>query len=317
MKKELITFQEPKSPVSEVFRKLRTNIQFMNSNRKMKTLLITSCFPEEGKSWVASNTAVAFAQTGKKVILVDADMRKGRQYNIFDIAPTPGLSNYLSGIDENNYQSKNMEIIDYVQSTGVENLNIITAGNVPPNPSELLVSTKMITLINVLKQKYDLVIIDGTPCDLVTDSIILSRIVDSTIIVTSYKETKKESLQRVVKNIKDVGGYIAGIVLNKIPTSSRRYGDTYYYYGSILPSIDAKNQSKSNHSNATYTNNDSSKNYSQAKPEDNHTNEEKYEYVNNTDIENHDNISEEKAQDILRQINEYLESEKSKFNKGE
>ena len=99
MKKELIVQRDPKSPISEIFRTLRTNIQFMNTTNKLKTLLITSTLPGEGKSYVSSNLAVTFAQAGKKVILIDADMRKGRLYSIFDISPRPGLSNYLSGID--------------------------------------------------------------------------------------------------------------------------------------------------------------------------------------------------------------------------
>ena len=101
MKKELITFRNPKSPISETFRTLRTNIQFMNVNKRMKTLLITSTLPGEGKSWVASNLAITFAQAGKQVILIDADMRKGRLYSIFGVEPRPGLSNYLSGYYEN------------------------------------------------------------------------------------------------------------------------------------------------------------------------------------------------------------------------
>ena len=139
MKKEVIAHKNPKSPISEVFRTLRTNIQFMNVNKKMKTLLVTSTFPSEGKSWVASNLAVTFAQAGKKVVLIDADMRKGRQYAIFGVSPKPGLSNFLSQveIDENGNLSGSIE--NYIQTTEVENLYVITAGNVPPNPSELLV----------------------------------------------------------------------------------------------------------------------------------------------------------------------------------
>ena len=102
MKRELIVHQDPKSPISEVFRTLRTNIQFMNTKGKLKTILVTSTLPGEGKSWVSSNLAVTFAQAGKKVVLIDADMRKGRQYSIFEVSPRPGLSNYLSGIDESN-----------------------------------------------------------------------------------------------------------------------------------------------------------------------------------------------------------------------
>lgn len=98
MKKEVIAHGDPKSPISEIFRTLRTNIQFINTDKKTQTLLITSTLPGEGKSWVSSNLSVTFAQTGKKVVLVDADMRKGRQYGIFGTPPTPGLSNYLSQV---------------------------------------------------------------------------------------------------------------------------------------------------------------------------------------------------------------------------
>ena len=112
-KRELITQRDPKSPVSEVFRTLRTNIQFMNANKKLKTLLITSTFPSEGKSWVASNLAVTFAQAGKRVVLIDADMRKGRQYTIFGVSPRPGLSNYLSGIIDNEEASD--DLTNYIQ----------------------------------------------------------------------------------------------------------------------------------------------------------------------------------------------------------
>ena len=117
MRKELVTHLDPKSPVSETFRTLRTNIQFMNANKKMKTILVTSTFPGEGKSWVASNLAVTFAQAGKKVVLIDADMRKGRQYTIFGVSPRPGLSNYLSGMDVTDGQEP--DITEYLQKTEI------------------------------------------------------------------------------------------------------------------------------------------------------------------------------------------------------
>ena len=202
MKKEVIAHKDPKSPISEVFRTLRTNIQFMSSSKKMKTLLVTSTFPGEGKSWVTSNLAVTFAQAGKRVILIDADMRKGRQYAIFGLSPRPGLSNLLAEYDIENNNPE--QILDYVQETEVENLFVISAGNVPPNPSELLVSQEMSKILEELKQMCDIVIVDGTPCELVTDSVILSRMVDTTIVVTAHKMTKKDALQRVVKNIKNV-----------------------------------------------------------------------------------------------------------------
>ena len=139
MKRELIVQRSPKSPVAEVFRTLRTNIQFMNSQKDLKTLLVTSTMPGEGKSWVSSNLAITFAQAGKKVALVDADMRKGRLHTMFQVENIPGLSNYLSGIDEIGASNKE-GIIHYVKPTPVDNLFLITCGNVPPNPSELLLS---------------------------------------------------------------------------------------------------------------------------------------------------------------------------------
>lgn len=215
LKKELITQREPESLVAEVFRTLRTNIQFMSTSKKLKTILITSTFPGEGKSWVTSNLAVTFAQAGNKVILVDADMRKGRQYTIFGVLPKPGLSNVLTELDTQNVDEIDMS--KYIQKTEVENLSIITAGSVPPNPSELLVSEQMTELLEGLKDMCDIIMIDGTPCELVTDSVILSRVVDSSIIVTAHKETKKDNLEKIINSIKDVGGNLAGVVVNKVP----------------------------------------------------------------------------------------------------
>ena len=231
MRKELVTHLDPKSPVSETFRTLRTNIQFMNSNRRLRSLLVTSTMPSEGKSWVASNLAVTFAQAGKRVALIDADMRKGRLYSIFGVEPRPGLSNYLSGYYEN---QEAVNIDKYLKKTDVNNLYLLPAGNIPPNPSELLVRRQMRNLLEQLKNQVDLIIIDGTPSKLVTDSVILSRIVDSTIIVSAHNQTRKDDLERVIKDIKNVGGNIAGVVYNKIPVSAKKYNQTYYYSSNVV-----------------------------------------------------------------------------------
>lgn len=231
MKREVVAHGDPKSPISEIFRTLRTNIQFINTDEKTKTLLVTSTLPGEGKSWIASNLAVTFAQTGKKVVIVDADMRKGRQYTIFDTPPTPGLSNYLSQVGISKKENITDEILDCIRKTEVPNLYLMPAGSIPPNPSELLVSPKMIKLLDKLKQAFDIVIIDGTPCELVTDAVILSRIVDSTIIVTAHKLTKKDALERAIKSIQNVGGKLTGVVVNKMPISGKKYEKKYYYYG--------------------------------------------------------------------------------------
>lgn len=312
-KRELITQRDPKSPVSEVFRTLRTNIQFMNANKKLKTLLITSTFPSEGKSWVASNLAVTFAQAENKVILIDADMRKGRQYTIFGASPRPGLSNYLSGMDVPEGQEP--DITEYLQKTEIENLLIMSAGNIPPNPSELLVSPQMNKLLEDLKQACDIIIIDGTPCELVTDSVILSRIVDSTVVVTAHKETKKDNLERIIKNIQNVGGHLAGVVVNKMPVSVKKYNEKYYYYGSTGASLgqtgrmeiknkayDVLKQNSDKYKTQSINNN---KNIDIENEDDNNLSRPNF-----IDNKNNSNIDIKKSKDILNQINSYLDNEK-------
>lgn len=233
MKNELITFVSPKTQISEVFRTLRTNIQFMNVDEGLKSLLITSTVPGEGKSWVASNLAVTFAQAGKRVLLVDADMRKGRQHEIFEVNNNNGLSNYLIMTTKNDSLNS---IGDYIQTTLIDNLYIMTAGMTPPNPSELLTSQKMIDLIKYLEQIFDIVIFDGTPSTIVTDAIILSKFVDSTLIVSAHKETKIDDLNQVKRNITNVGGKIAGVVVNKMPVNKKVNKAGYYYENSIVTS---------------------------------------------------------------------------------
>ena len=220
----LIVNNNPKSPISEIFRTLRTNIQFINKKEQLQAILITSTLPKEGKSWISSNLAVTFAQAGKKVILIDSDMRRGRQHTIFDILPKPGLSNYLSNMDEDEDT-----IEGYIQETKIKGLYVMSAGDIPPNPSELLVSEKMLSLVEEAKEIYDIIILDGPPTQLVTDAVILSTIVDSTIIVAASKETKKDNLNNIIENIKNVGGKIAGVVLNKVSVSAKQYKQTYYY----------------------------------------------------------------------------------------
>lgn len=231
MKNELITHLEPKSPVAEVFRALRTNLKFMNKYRECETILVTSTVQGEGKSWIASNLAVAFAQSGSKTLLIDSDMRRPRQYKIFGIKNHPGLSNYLSNIIQGGIK-KELTPEECIIETRVKNLWIFPSGNIPPNPSELLVSTKTEELLNEVAKNFDVVIIDGAPCLLVTDSTILSRMVGQTLIVTSSRSTKKDDLIEAKKRIDNVGGNIAGIVLNKVKISNKKYQNEYYYTNS-------------------------------------------------------------------------------------
>ncbi len=225
-KEELITYNDPKSPIAEIFRTLRTNIQSMASNKALKTLLVTSSMPGEGKSWVSANLILAFAKEGKKVLIVDADMRKGRMHKVFNIDKKPGLSNYLSGIIDKEDKDN---VFNYIKRTNIENLYIMPTGDVPPNPSELLLSERTTKLVETLKGIFDMVIFDGTPSLIVTDAVILARQVDATLIVTAYKTTKMGDIEKIKKHIEKVGGKIAGIVINKIPISAKKYENSYYY----------------------------------------------------------------------------------------
>ena len=336
MRENLIVHQDPKSPISEIFRTLRTNIQFMSMKKELKSLLVSSTLPGEGKSWVSSNLAVAFAQAGKKVILVDADMRKGTQYSIFGISPIPGLSNYLSGIGPK-LKNASSDLADYIQETEVDNLYVMPAGNIPPNPSELLVSQQMMDLLEKLKQICDLVIIDGTPNGLVTDSLILTGIVDSTIIVTASGYTKKESLKKIVNNIKNIGGSIAGIVLNKVPTNAKKYEESYYYGSTTMPMVKPKNprsvpNSRTSNKAPRPTSiqskrEDMKKRVRPENPQLNRIQQEERQRTNEIEkakslenkmkIENSEDISIERTTDILNQINAYLDEEKKNLsNKG-
>ena len=274
MKKELIAHKDPKSPVSEIFRTLRTNIQFMNSQKSLKTVLVTSTMPGEGKSWVSSNLAITFAQAGKKVALVDADMRKGRLHTMFQVENIPGLSNYLSGIDEVG-AAGNKGIVHYIKPTITDNLFLITSGNIPPNPSELLASEKTLNMLDKLKEIFDIVILDGTPGLIVTDALILSRIVDTTIIVTAHKSTKKDNLEKVKKDIENVGGKIAGVVINKVPVNATKYESSYYYGSTSMTTTTRSNK------------------------------QEKTFYVNDDS-----RIANSKKEDILNQLDEFLKDKK-------
>ena len=231
MKKEIITQSDPKSPISEVFRALRTNLQFIKKSDNCQTILLTSTVQSEGKSWISANLATTFAQTGSRTLIIDADMRRPRQYKIFQINPTPGLSNFLSEINETGRRQK-IDALDCIKKTEVENLYLLPSGNIPPNPSELLVSEKTLELIDAVTNNFDVVIFDGAPCLLVTDSTIISRLVDNTVLVTSYKYTKIDDLKEAKKRIKRVGGNIAGVILNRIEISKKKYENKYYYASS-------------------------------------------------------------------------------------
>lgn len=258
--KNIITNMDSRSPLAESIKTLRTNLQFMNPSDGMQTILVTSTIPTEGKSWVSSNLAVAFAQAGKRTILIDGDMRKGTVHYLFDLPLTPGLSNFLSGV---NFKRDNLEEnpLKYImQRSEVKNLSVITAGDIPPNPSELILSKRMEYLFSKLQEVADVVIFDGTPSLLVTDAVILSRMVNSTIIIAEYNKTKMNNLKQVKEDIEKVGGRVAGVVLNKVPAKEASYGYGYgydYNYGTTLQPSKKQNQYSNNNKSSLNTNTNS------------------------------------------------------------
>ncbi len=220
---DLIADLKPNAAASESIRNLRTNLQFSSVDEELKSILITSSVPSDGKSFISANLAISFAQAGKKVLLLDCDLRKGRQHDIFGVSGHKGLSNLLIG-DIGTYS-------DYIVKTNIKNLSLIPRGTFPPNPSELLNSKKNNTLIDILKKKFDIVILDGAPITGLSDSLILSSIVDKTVIVSSINHTPKTELMNAKKALENVGANIAGTVANNIVAKRGTYGGYYYYYG--------------------------------------------------------------------------------------
>ena len=221
MNNELIVANNPKSGVAEAIKTIRTNLLFSSVDEPVKSILMTSSMSGEGKSFVSANLAVAFAQAGVKVLIVDCDLRRGRQHKIFNIDNEQGLSNLLLDDVDKNYKK-------YVKKTRYENIYVLPMGIVPPNPSELLASAKNKQLAKILKQKFDLVIYDGVPVGGLTDSIIMADLVDKIVIVSAYKITPVEFLANTNKALEKFKNKIAGVILNKFPSSKDHYYSKYY-----------------------------------------------------------------------------------------
>ena len=185
---ELLVYNRPKSHVSEAIRTLRTNLEFTFVGNEKNVILITSSMPGEGKSFVSANLAASFSMIDCKTILIDADMRKGRQHKIFNLDKDKGLSSLL--LEDVKKYSK------YICKTEIKNLDVIPSGIVPPNPSELLGSEKTKELLELLKEKYDLIIIDCPPINAVTDALVLTKFADEVVLVSAYKITPIDLLEQ-------------------------------------------------------------------------------------------------------------------------
>lgn len=234
----LITLKDSKSPISEAYRTLRTNIQFSNIDKDLKTIIFTSAIPQEGKSSTVANLAVSMAQAGKKVVLIDCDLRKPTLHERFKISNIYGLTNVLVG-EKGIYQ-----VIQFPEE--IENLSMITSGPIPPNPAELLDSRKMETILDELKEKVDIILIDTPPIGIVTDAAVLSTKVDGVILVVGYKQAEIEMVQSAQSLLNKVGANIIGTVLTQIDIKDRSYSKygSYGYYGETQKQADNRKKKR-------------------------------------------------------------------------
>nr|WP_066451302.1 CpsD/CapB family tyrosine-protein kinase [Cytobacillus gottheilii] len=218
-KRKLITKNDPKSPIAEQYRTIRTNIQFSAIDEEIRTILVTSSGPGEGKSTTVANLAVVFAQQGKRVLLVDADLRKPTVHYTFNTLNTTGLTNVLTN---------QMSLMEAVKANDEKNLYILPCGPIPPNPSELLGSKAMTRVIAEALNEFDIILFDTPPVLAVTDAQILANKCEGTIIVVGSGKTEKEQLLKSKELLTAAQAKILGVVLNN---KKMKDTDNYYYYG--------------------------------------------------------------------------------------
>jgi capsular exopolysaccharide synthesis family protein len=216
----LITHFAPKSPVSEAYRSLRTNIQFAKADKKVKTALVTSSVPGEGKSTTVANLAITFAQMGAKTLLIDADLRRPVLHGIFGCSRNEGLTNVLVG---------RSTLEEAIHETRIEGLSLLVSGTLPPNPSELLNSKVMVKLIDKVSSIYDFVLFDTPPVIAVTDAAVLSTNVDGVVLIVKSGETSREVIERSRMLLEKVNANLLGVLVNGVNVSMM-YGSYYQYY---------------------------------------------------------------------------------------
>ena len=214
---KLIVHEQAKSPISEAYRTLRINLQFSKINEELKLVMFTSSGPGEGKSTTAANAAVAMAQAGKNVLIIDCDLRKPVQHRIFG-KNRQGLTNLMV---------ESLSLDQVIQPTEVPGLSLMTSGPIPPNPSELLASAKMDKLLETVKERFDMVILDAPPVLAVTDASVLASKVDGIVLVVAAGTVRPEIASKAKDLLEKANGHILGVVLNRVEIEKK---DAYYYY---------------------------------------------------------------------------------------
>lgn len=221
--KDLVVLTHPRSAAAECCRTIRTNLSFMSTDNPLRTIVVTSPGPAEGKSTLTISLAITMANSGRRVLLVDTDLRRPRIHKAFNVVSPGGVTSILAG---------EVSIDDSVQSSMVENLSILPCGPIPPNPSELLHTAKFGKLMGDLKEKFDLVIFDSPPVGVVIDAAIIGPQVDGAIIVAESGRTSRDALAHALRQMRDVGTNVLGCVLNDVDLAKHgAYGGYYYYSG--------------------------------------------------------------------------------------
>lgn len=216
---KLVTLLLPKSPISEAYRTIRTNLQYSSVDKPLHTLMFTSSGPGEGKSTTIANMAVVLAQAGKKILLVDTDLRKPTLHYFFRVPNSLGLTNLLAG---------GFHLKEVIRETSVEGLHLLPSGPIPPNPAELLGSEKMKQAVEEMKSAYDLILFDTPPVIAVTDAQILASELDGVILVVHSGKTNREMAVKAKGLLETVHANLLGVILNH--NKMERKKDYYYYY---------------------------------------------------------------------------------------
>ena len=221
IQRRLVTHEDPRSPISESYRSLRTSLMYTTKGDQ-GTIMVSSPGPGEGKTTTIINLAITYANLGKKTLLIDGDLRKPVLHKVFNTKNKKGLTHYLSGIEE--------KIENIICPTDIENLQIIYSGVIPPNPSELLGSKVMNNLIRELKEKYDIILFDAPPILAVTDAIVLSRLIEQFILVVRFGRTDKDSIDHTLVSLTNVNRSLTGVVFNDLNRKNSYYSKNYYSY---------------------------------------------------------------------------------------